>query len=123
MVFDIHSKMTLDQRLAVLRELLRTDPSGAFWDVVTALRGPDSPSERPGMGGKEYDRAYGARRKRKYNTVEVIRDRAIGNTAPGARRHTDDKVIVPPEEERDHFDQHVIRAAKRLGLGVEVVSE
>lgn len=123
MISEINSKMSLQDRLAILRELLRTDPSGAFWDVVTALRGPDSPSEKPGMSQKEHDRAYGARRKRKFNTVEVIRERAVGDTAPGARRHADDKVIVPPKEERDHFDQHVVRAAKRLGLRVEVEDE
>lgn len=113
-------KNNLDKSLATVRELLANDPSGKLWDVLTALRGPDTPSERSDMPAKERDEAYRARRVRKYKTVEVIRYHAVGHTAPGARRHADDKVILPNDREVwDHFDKHVERAARALGLRVE----
>lgn len=113
------TNLSLEDRLAAVRELLRTDPTGKLWDVLTASRGPDSPSERGDMPDAEHKKAYRARRARKYKTVEVIRQRAFGSAAAGSRMHDDDKVYVPRQEKQDHFDRHVVRAANALGLKVK----
>ena len=39
--------------------------SGAAWDLMTCLRGPDSPSERGDMSSEEAATAYAGRRARK----------------------------------------------------------
>ncbi len=52
----------LRDKLDTLRGMCQDDD---FWSVVTALRGPDSPSETPSMDGEQHARAYAARRKRK----------------------------------------------------------
>ena len=103
-----------------MREFISTNgASGAAWDVMTALRGPDTPTERSGMGSAEFSKAYAARVSRKFKTVEVIRAVAFYGSVGGcAKRHTDDKVVVPAWD--DHFNRHVRRAAARLGLNVEV---
>ena len=93
--------------------------SSPAWDVMTALRGPDAPSERAGQPPKAYSAAYKGRRDRKFKTVEVIRSAAFYSAVGGcARQHTGDTVVVSKQE--DHFDRHVRRAAAQLGLKVEV---
>src|SRR5688572_29161842 len=46
-----------------IAEFLKDGGSEAhkFWDIITALRGPDSPSERPDMTPKEASEAYAGR--------------------------------------------------------------
>lgn len=94
------------------------------WDVMGCIRGPDYPSERPDMTSYESSAAYKARRKRKYNTVEVIRDvMFFGVVGGGARHHNDVKVIIAHPNKQDHFDRHVDAAARTLGLQVEYLRE
>jgi hypothetical protein len=107
-----------------LGEVIASNPnSKKVWDLMTGLRGPDSPSEVPSMSGKERADAYDARRVRKAVTVEVIRGHAFGGIVGGqARSRTDrDWVELPPESEWDHFDRHVDRTARVLGLGVKII--
>lgn len=96
----------------------------SWWDMITCLRGPDSPSERPDMSAQEASVAYSARRERKYKTVEVIRNKAFFGVIGGAARsHKGDSVTLPPRNQWDHFDKHVERAAKALGLKVIIEGE
>lgn len=89
------------------------------WDVITCQRGPDFPSERPNQTPQENEAAYVARRQRKYDTVEVIRRASFnGVVGSAARSHAGDTVKLPPTKERDHFDRHVEKAARALGLKV-----
>jgi len=91
-----------------------------FWDLITCLRGPDSPSERSNMTSEEHAAAYSGRRKRKYNTVEVIRHKVFYGACGGsARRRAGDSVLLPPPYKWEHFDKHVARAAEVLGLEVK----
>ena len=95
-----------------------------FWDLITGLRGPDSPSERPDMNTKAASLAYSLRRQRKYDTVEVIRNKAFFGVVGGAARsHEADHVTLPPQSQWDHFDKHVSRAAGTLGLKVVIRQE
>lgn len=103
-----------------IAKLLRGENGGALWDVLTAMRGPDSPSERPNMPPDQAARAYKGRRDRKYKTGEILRAVALPGATPGARTHLDTKVTLPPQDTWDHYDKHVARAAKALGLGIEV---
>lgn len=119
--------MELSEMLAQIGTWIRTEPHGrALWDVITGLRGPDSGigqphSELPCQLGTEHDRLYTARVARKMVTVAILRHRALGEV-PGARTRVGDKVTIPSPREQDHFDKHVERAAKALGLGVEYVA-
>ena len=119
---ELARSMTFKEWQEFMAEFLRyNDSASKAWDVITCQRGPDSPSERPDMGPAESAKAYKGRRERKYNTVEVIRAASFGGVVGGAARsHKADKVVVPPPEQRDHFDRHVVRAAGVLGLKVEV---
>lgn len=110
----------LRKDLEVVSKLLRGENGGALWEVLTAMRGPDFPSERPNMTGEESSRAYKGRRDRKYKTGEVLRAVALPGATPGARSHLDTKVILPPPSTWDHYDKHVERAAKALGLEVVI---
>lgn len=117
---------TCDDMRKLVGEFLRKASPGQtkkFWDLIVCLRGPDWPSERP---NQEYDVAqkrYGQRLDRKYRTVEVIRSAAFGGVVGGAAKsHKADRVQLPPEQRWDHFDKHVWRAAKVLGLKVEEVN-
>lgn len=103
-------------KLKVLRELAKDDN---LWSVITCLRGPDFPSERPNMSEAEHKKAYKARRDRKFDTVEIIRAASVGQVG-GARVHVDDHVTLPPKDQWDHFDKHVARAAAALGLKVKL---
>ena len=69
-------------------------------------------------------KAYQGRRRRKYDTVEIVRARAFyGACGESARSHADTAVTLPPQQEWDHFDQHVQRAARWLELGVTIKEE
>ena len=86
-----------------MSEYLSTNPhSGKAWDILSCVRGPDSPSERPDMTSEENFVAYAGRRARKYN----------GN-----------KVTLPSQSKHDHFDRHVEYAAAILGLKVKYEDE
>lgn len=113
----------LEEMRETIGTFLTTNPeSGMLWDLITGLRGPDTPSENPSMGGEEFGRTYQLRRERKAKTVEVIRWHAFkGRVGGSARLRSDRKyVIVPPKQKQDHFDRHVIRAAQVLGLEVRI---
>jgi hypothetical protein len=90
--------------------------SGRLWDLLTALRGPDSPSEPI---NRHDEQAYRKRRERKYSSTEVIRQAAFFGVVGGAARyHAGTSVQVRHREQQDHFDRHVIKAASVLGLAV-----
>ena len=98
--------------------------SGQAWDVMSCIRGPDHPSERPYMASSESVNAYRARRERKRKTVEPIREAMFYGTLGGAaRHHSSNHVELPPRQQWDHFDRHVERAALILDLVVKVPNE
>lgn len=115
------SGLSLDELRQLMGKIIRTNPnSGRFWDILTCLRGPDSPSERPDMAAGEASKAYQGRRDRKYKTVEIIRSAAFfGAIGGSARSHKGDAVTLPPHSQWDHFDKHVARAANALKLEVK----
>ena len=108
-----------------MSEYLSTNPhSGKAWDILSCVRGPDSPSERPDMTSEENFVAYAGRRARKYKTVEIIRDAMFfGVVKGGARHHKGTKVILPPHSKHDHFDKHVEIAAGVLDLKIKYEEE
>ena len=113
--------MTFDEKRIKLGDWLQGPDGIALWDMMCALRGPDHPSERPNMTHEDHQRAYKSRRARKFKTVEVIRHKAFfGAVGGNARHHADDHVLLPPENERDHFDRHVATAALLLGLSIQL---
>ena len=116
--------LPFDQFREFMGEFLSLNPSaGKAWDLLTCLRGPDAPSDRPDQSTEENEHAYARRRERKYRTVEIIREVAFFGTVGGAaRHHLDVKVTLPPAKEWDHFDKHVARAAKAVGLRVVEVN-
>jgi hypothetical protein len=113
-------KDSVKRDIETIRELLDGEDGQALWHILTALRGPDSPSERQDQSPATHARLYEARRERKRRTGEVIR----GVTFPGvgaARFRTDiDFVTVPPASHQDHYDRHVVKAAHALGLGIVI---
>jgi len=113
----------LRKDLDTISKLLRGANGSALWDVLTAMRGPDFPSERPNMSPREASAAYRGRRERKYRTGEVLRAVALPGACIGARTHFDTKVVLPPTDQWDHYDKHVARAARALGLGVEIIPD
>lgn len=111
---------TFEEMRAVLDQFLRrpTPDASRMWDLLTGLRGPDTPSERADMDPVACETAYRARRKRKRRTTEVIRGHSFPGIG-GARYRIDTReVVVPPANQQDHFDRHVIRAASALGLTI-----
>lgn len=116
--------MTLNEKRAMIGQWLKEDEGDQLWDLMTGLRGPDSPSERGDMTSEEQARAYKGRRARKFKTVEVIRAKAFNGVIGGsARSHHADHITLPPRGQWDHFDRHMERAARVLGLKVVVEEE
>lgn len=115
------NKLSTGMWRELMAEVLRTSPSSSqIWDLMSCIRGPDTPSERPDMTPDEYDRTYDARRKRKYQTVEVIRHAVFHGVVGGsARHHADNQVKLPTKTVHDHFDRHMERGAKILGLNIK----
>lgn len=115
----IEKDSKLAEKLRKLEELLHGESGKQLWDIITCLRGPDSPSEKANDDRATRDAAYAKRRERKHETVEVIR----GIVAPGigeARFRQDiSYVMLPPSNEWDHFDTHVYKAARALGIEVK----
>lgn len=113
--------LTLDEWRLFMAEFLGRNPyASQAWDLLSCVRGPDSPSERADMDSTTHDKTYSQRRARKYNTVEVIRSAMFFGTVGGAaRHHSGTSVTVPPSINQDHFDRHVVRAANILGLKIK----
>jgi len=102
----------------------KTGKGGAFWDLITALRGPDSPSERPDLSASENSKRYAARRARKFASTEIIRKKAFYGVIGGAARsHEAEYITLPPPSKWDHFDKHMARAAGVLGLDIRYEEE
>ena len=116
------SQLSLTDWRRLMSEFMSQNPNaGAAWDILGCIRGPDSPSEREDMERVAFNKAYQGRRERKYRTVEIIREAMFfGVCGGGARHHKGDHVVLPPKQQRDHFDRHVARAARALGIGIEV---
>jgi hypothetical protein len=115
--------LTLESMLEIMQSWFLSASSNEakkLWDVITCLRGPDSPSERASQETDERESNYIARRRRKYNTVEIIRHCAFKNHVPGsARSHKGKEIILPKDTNKwDHFDGHCWKAAQALGLKV-----
>jgi hypothetical protein len=106
----------LKSKLDKLKELAQDD---GMWSIITCMRGPDSPSERPDMSEAEHAAAYRARRDRKFKTVEVIRGASVGHVG-SARVRYDTFITLPPKSLWDHFDRHCHEAAQALGLEVRI---
>lgn len=99
--------------------MLKNPNAQSAWDVMGCVRGPDSPSERPDMDPTDSSNAYAGRRKRKYNTVEIIREAMFFGSVGGcARYHRDSKITLPPKSQHDHFDRHAKAGAKAIGLEI-----
>jgi hypothetical protein len=116
-------KSTDPQTFEEFRDLLRRVVGSGYgqraWDVITALRGPDSPSERPDMSPQDQAAAYAARRERKRKGVEVIRGHFVAGGSARSRKDIS-YVTLPPREEWDHHDKHVGEAAEALGLEIRI---
>lgn len=113
----------LSDAIEMLKRMVTHNSYGSdLWDVVTCLRGPDSPSEKDTMDKTDYQAAYKARRKRKHDTVEVIRGMSVGQVG-AARTRAGSSITLPPSAEWDHYDKHCARAAKVLGLDVHIKGE
>lgn len=111
--------LTFDEQRVAMGIFIKTDRGQHLWDLITGLRGPDSPSERPDRSSKENKEAYALRRKRKYNSTEIIRSHAFFGVVGGsARYHGGEEIILPPSSEWDHFDKHMARAAQAIGLRI-----
>lgn len=123
-----YTPLTADEMRELTRRFLlnaTTYETQRYWDLVTALRGPDSPSETPDMTKAQRDIAYEARRKRKAQGVEVIRHHAFHGAMAGSARSRSDRVYItlPPMSQWDHHDVHLRKAAKVLGLVVKEAKE
>lgn len=115
-------ELSLDQWREFMAEFLRKNhiAAGKAWDLMSTVRGPDFPSERPDMSTDDHSMAYKGRRDRKRKTVEVIRNKMFNGVVGGcARSRQDDHVTLPPISEWDHFDRHVHTSALILGLKVK----
>jgi hypothetical protein len=120
--------MTLVEMRELNRRFFQNAPEKEqqnYWHLVTALRGPDVPSESMNMTTEQRNIAYEARRKRKAQGVEVIRYHAFGGAMGGSARYRSDRsyIVVPPYEEQDHHDLHLVKAARVLGLAVKTAKE
>lgn len=119
------AKLSLDDWRKFMAEFMtKNHYASQAWDIMGCVRGPDAGlgvmSERPNMESKEHSKAYAGRRSRKFDTVEIIRSAMFfGAMGGAARSHSGDTVTVPPSEAHDHFDRHVVRAARALGLKIK----
>jgi hypothetical protein len=115
------TQLTFSQWRHFMAAVLQHSPHAhTIWDVMACVRGPDTPSERPDMSPSEHNSAYGGRRHRKRQTVEVLRHVMFHGTCGGQARHREGtSVTLPPANERDHFDRHVALGASILGLTVK----
>lgn len=121
---DQLKSLTFDEQRVVIGIFLKNPGGGNLWDLLTGLRGPDSPSETPDMSSSESAKAYQGRRDRKYKSTEVIREEAFFGVVGGAARYRKaTKVLLPPQSLWDHFDKHAYRAANAIGLKVEYESK
>lgn len=112
-------ELSFDEQRVVIGIFLREDRGQKLWDLMTGLRGPDAPSERPDLSSSENRVNYDLRRKRKFNSTEVIREHAFFGVVGGAaRHHMSDEILLPPTNEYDHFLKHMERAARAIGLKV-----
>lgn len=112
-------ELSFDEQRVVIGIFLREDRGQKLWDLMTGLRGPDAPSERPDLSSSENAANYAERRKRKYSSTEVIRENAFFGVVGGAARHHQAaEVVLPPTSTYDHFLKHAERAAKAIGLKV-----
>ena len=109
-----------DWRRFMAEFMTKNSNSSSAWDLMGCIRGPDSPSENPSMTSKESSEAYAGRRKRKFQTIEIIRNHMFFGVVGGcARSHNDNKVTLPSPHRYDHFDRHVQKAARILGLRIQ----
>ena len=113
--------LSLTQWRQFMAEFMQKNPNAsAAWNIMGCIRGPDFPSERPDMNSREREKAYSGRRKRKYETVEVLREAMFFGVVGGcARHHKEDHVLVMQDSNADHFDRHVVLAARALGIEVK----
>ncbi len=111
--------MDRTEKLRKIAEWCRADAQ--LWHIVTALRGPDSPSERPGDSPSDFKSRYAGRVNRKMKTGAVIRAKAGFTNVGGARYKEADHVTLPKDKSSwDHYDKHINAAAVALGLRVEM---
>lgn len=121
---DELKSLTFDEQRTAIGIFLKSSSGGKLWDLITGLRGPDSPSERADMKYNEHSTAYGARCARKYKSTQIIREYAFFGVIGGAAKHRPGtKIVLPPQERFDHFDKHMLRAAEAIGLGVQYETE
>lgn len=116
---DIRDLSFTDWRRFMSEYMSQNPYASQAWDVMGIIRGPDFPSERADMSPAEHATAYKGRRERKFNTVEILREAMFfGVVGGGARHHKSSVVILPPRSHWDHFDRHVERAARALGIRI-----
>ena len=115
------SEMKFKEWRRFMQEFLSTNESAhKAWDLMSCIRGPDTPSERPDMDPTERDTTYRGRRERKFKTTEAIRhDMFYGTVGGSARHHQASFVTLPPSSVHDHFDRHIVRGATILGLEIK----
>lgn len=112
-------KLSFDEQRVAIGIFLKEDRGQKLWDLLTGLRGPDEPSERSDQDSTVNAANYAGRRKRKYNSTEVIREAAFFGVVGGsARYHQANEIILPPGNEWDHFDKHMARSAHAVGLKI-----
>ena|SRR5688572_29832576 len=117
------SELGFKQWRQFMQEFMSSGKNGAnkAWDLMSCVRGPDSPSETDAMSSEEHQKAYRGRRLRKFETSEAIRhEMFFGAVGGSARHHSASHVTVPPLEQQDHFDRHIVKAANLLGLQVKI---
>lgn len=116
---EILDGFTLDQIRRQIGRWLSGRHGSALATILSAQRGPDSPSERPDMAGPEHHKAYWGRRARKASSGEVIRQASFfGLGTVGARSRGGTEIVLPPKSQWDHYDKHMAAAAPLVGLKV-----
>lgn len=108
----------LKSPLQKVAELCKQTPG--LWDTIVALRGPDTPSERECIEEPRRSSLYHARVDRKMRTAAVIRGLAVGQQAAAKTRTDIAYIVLPPQDEWDHFDRHMVKAANALNLEIKI---